>query len=65
MAGEVYMSPYEVRGYGTTNEDLKSPTANVVIGVSKENSLIQKQNYATKLANIALQITQNNKERHK
>lgn len=41
---------------------LKAVEANVVVGVS--NNLIPKQNYATKLAEIALQITNNNKERH-
>ena len=41
--------------------------ANDVVGISEfktNTNLIQKQNYTTKLANIALQITNNNKERH-
>jgi transposase-like protein len=42
----------------------KAVEANVVVGVSKEYNISQKQNYATKLAEIALQITSNNKERH-
>lgn len=52
-------------GVSESNKKLKNPPANVGVSKSKTNhSLIKKNNYATKLAQLALTITKDNKERH-